>query len=34
MVGQEKLLANFIDTTAATDAALATAFGNATIDTN
>lgn len=34
MVGQEKLLANFIDTTAATDTALATAFGGATIDTN
>lgn len=34
MVGQEKLLANFIDVTPATDTALATVFGSATIDTN
>jgi hypothetical protein len=34
MVGQEKLLANFIEVTPATDAALATVFGSATIDTN
>ena len=34
MVGQEKLLANFIDDTAPTDAALATLFAAATIDTN
>jgi len=34
MVGQEKLLANFIDVSPATDAALATVFGSATIDTN
>jgi hypothetical protein len=32
MVGQEKLLANFIDVTS--EATLATAFGGATIDTN
>ncbi len=32
MVGQEKLLANFIDV--ASETALATAFGGATIDTN
>jgi len=32
MVGQEKLLANFIDVTSET--ALATAFGGATIDNN
>ena len=34
MVGQEKLLANFIDVAANTDTALATVFGGATIDTN
>ena len=34
MVGQEKLLANFIDTTANTDAALQTVFGAASIQTN
>jgi len=32
MVGQEKLLANFIDV--ASETALATAFGGATIDNN
>jgi hypothetical protein len=32
MVGQEKLLANFIDV--ASETALATAFANATIDNN
>lgn len=34
MVGQEKLLANFIDVSPATDTALAAVFGTATIDVN
>ena len=34
MVGQEKILANFIDVDPATDAALQIVFGSATIETN
>jgi hypothetical protein len=34
MVGQEKILANFIDVDPATDAALEAVFGSATIETN